>query len=202
MEVCPPHPSKNRCRITTPSCHVHARASSGLALTSPYLHTRSAVFAMKVLCPKTSIHAFLHCGIRDLTDTAVGGQQWQAAKIDRLRAEMGDFDVLIIDELSTTAAAHLVGLDGILRRVFDMSRPFGGKTVHPLPHLSRQLRLIFDRSHPLSHPFGIKTVVPDRCSPASRPYQSTNNHTDASFMLPSNRLSGVEILVKLDHSAL
>ena len=52
---------------------------------------------MKVLCPKTSIHAFLHCGIRDLTDTAVGGQQWQAAKIDILRAEMGDFDVLIID---------------------------------------------------------------------------------------------------------
>ena len=202
MEVCPPHPSKNRCRITTPSCHVHERASSGLALTSPYLHTRSAVFAMKVLCPKTSIHAFLHCGIRDLTDTAVGGQQWQAAKIDRLRAEMGDFDVLIIDELSTTAAAHLVGLDGILRRVFDMSRPFGGKTVHSLARPSRQLRLHPDRSHPLSHPFGIKTVVPDRCSPASRPYQSTNNHTDASFMLPSNRLSGVEILVKLDHSAL
>ena len=157
---------------------------------------------MKVLCPKTSIHAFLHCGIRDLTDTAVGGQQWQAAKIDRLRAEMGDFDVLIIDELSTTAAAHLVGLDGILRRVFDMSRPFGGKTVHSLARPSRQLRLHPDRSHPLSHPFGIKTVVPDRWSPASRPYQSTNNHTDASFMLPSNRLSGVEILVKLDHSAL
>ena len=67
---------------------------------------------MKVLCPKTSIHAFLHCGIRDLTDTAVGGQQWQAAKIDRLRAEMGDFDVLIIDELSTTAVSAIRSLPG------------------------------------------------------------------------------------------
>ena len=97
----------------------------------------SAVFQMKVLCPKMSIHAFLHCGIADLSDAGVAAQAWSQDKVDRLRVEMGQFEVLFIDEVSTTAASNFVGLDALLRRVFDSTKPFGGKTVescsvHPL----------------------------------------------------------------------
>lgn len=98
-------------------------------LNSPFIFLRSAVFQMKVLCPKESIHSFLNCGIKDLTNETVANQNFPTAKLDALRKSMGEFDVLIIEEVSTTSAVLFVGLDGFLRKLFDQNKPFGGKTV-------------------------------------------------------------------------
>ena len=56
---------------------------------------------MKVLCPKSSIHSFLHCNITELTDKAVAAQQWPVHKTERLRAEWGPFDVLFVGGIDT-----------------------------------------------------------------------------------------------------
>ena len=88
---------------------------------------------MKVSCPKESIHTFLGCSISDLTDEAVANQIWSMAKIARLKLELGEFTLLIVEELSTTAPALLVALDALLRKVYDSDLPFGGKSVRRRP---------------------------------------------------------------------
>jgi hypothetical protein len=94
-----------------------------------FIKSISAVFQMKVHCKKESIHSFLKCRIDELTTTSVASGNWSQQKIDTLRQTMNDFDVLIIEEVSTTSASLWVGCDVMLRRIFNKDKSFGGKTV-------------------------------------------------------------------------
>jgi hypothetical protein len=89
----------------------------------------SAVFQMVVECPKTSLHGLLHSNPTSLTAATVVSGAALTGHVGQVRDHMEGYQVLLVDEISTTALFLFVALDMFLRAAFDESKPFGGKTV-------------------------------------------------------------------------
>ena len=117
---------------------------------------------MKVNCTKESIHSFLKCKVDELENGVVAGCSWSLKKIDKIRRKMGKFDVLIIEEISTTRASLFVALDVILRLVFNETTPFGGKTVtNPFSFISLSacMHNVLTAEPLVNHPYSAPSLL-------------------------------------------
>jgi hypothetical protein len=89
----------------------------------------AASFQMVVECPKTSLHGLLHSNPTSLTAATVVSGAALTGHVGQVRDHMEGYQVLLVDEISTTALFLFVALDMFLRAAFDESKPFGGKTA-------------------------------------------------------------------------
>jgi hypothetical protein len=92
----------------------------------------AASFQMVVECPKTSLHGLLHSNPTSLTAATVVSGAALTGHVGQVRDHMEGYQVLLVDEISTTALFLFVALDMFLRAAFDESKPFGGKTERRL----------------------------------------------------------------------
>ena len=96
----------------------------------------SAVFAMKIDCPRSSLHNLFGAarggdhaskGASFTLGWLTSGAAWP--HVDTLRSKLEDVDLIFIDEISTVDTVMFVCVDVILRQAFDRNKPFGGKSI-------------------------------------------------------------------------
>jgi hypothetical protein len=88
----------------------------------------SAVVQMKVNCPKSSIHGMLGQGLASVSaERLTGNISVQTKK--KIRDNIGNASIIIIDEISTVSALLFYAIDRLLQQAFDTDVPFGGKSI-------------------------------------------------------------------------